>query len=181
MDIFLTRLIYQLPHTTISNAIAHFLSFQSIWILLWFPIIGLIFIKIYQKNLMILLMLSSGMLTTYLFVEYFFKPFFDRPRPFSYFGIFPPQTAPYNYPNDFSFPSLHTALAFNAAYILSSLFPRYSIVFYAAAVCVAFSRIYLGYHYALDIIGGAIIGILFALTIKKLMLYETQRKTAQVA
>ena len=61
-----------------------------------------------------------------------------------------------------SFPSGHTVTAFSLAVALSYMFPEHKKVFYILAYVVAFSRVYDGEHYPLDVIAGGIIGYLFA-------------------
>ena len=66
-------------------------------------------------------------------------------------------------PNDFSFPSGHTAVAFTAsAAVFFFGYKRMAILLFAFASLVGFSRIYLGVHYLTDVLGGAFIGILVA-------------------
>ncbi|KKR34015.1 MAG: Phosphoesterase PA-phosphatase related protein [Candidatus Gottesmanbacteria bacterium GW2011_GWC2_39_8] len=60
--------------------------------------------------------------------------------------------------NDYSFPSTHAAFAFAGAYILTREDKKRWKIWYLAALFIAFSRIYLGKHYPLDIFGGAIVG-----------------------
>ena len=65
-------------------------------------------------------------------------------------------------PHDASFPSGHAANAFASALILSTTVPRGRIVWWPVAAAIAYSRIYLGVHYPLDVIGGAFVGLVCA-------------------
>lgn len=58
-----------------------------------------------------------------------------------------------------SFPSGHSVTAFALAYVLSRAYPRGSLVFYAMAVMVALSRVYLARHFLSDVVAGAGVGL----------------------
>lgn len=65
-----------------------------------------------------------------------------------------------------SFPSGHTSNAYSVALILSNIFRTniyITAIFFSIAGLVAASRIFLGKHYILDVIGGAIFGMIFSL------------------
>ncbi len=57
-----------------------------------------------------------------------------------------------------AFPSGHTSLAFSSATILGYRYPKWRIPLYLGAGLVGFSRIYLGRHYASDVVAGAALG-----------------------
>lgn len=60
---------------------------------------------------------------------------------------------------DYSFPSMHSAAAFASLPILARNI-KYAKYFAIFAVLVAFSRLYLGFHYLSDIVFGAFAGYL---------------------
>ena len=62
--------------------------------------------------------------------------------------------------SSFSFPSNHAMNMFTAATVLSYFYQKYSGYFFGFAALIGFSRIYVGVHYPLDIIGGATFGII---------------------
>ena len=59
-----------------------------------------------------------------------------------------------------SFPSSHAANAFALAWILGARWRRGIPVFFALALLIAFSRIYLNRHFLSDVVAGALIGLL---------------------
>ena len=68
---------------------------------------------------------------------------------------------------DFSFPSDHATASFAiaAAFLLHGLRGR-GLAFLAAALLLALSRVYVGTHYAGDVLGGAVTGILAAVIVR---------------
>jgi undecaprenyl-diphosphatase len=101
------------------------------------------------------------------------KALVDRPRP----PLRYPEPDPLvRTPHDASFPSGHAATSFAAAMMLSLAFPRFTPWLVVLASAVAFSRIYVGVHYPLDVIGGALLGTLLALTLHVLVWKERARR-----
>jgi len=87
------------------------------------------------------------------------KYLIDRPRPFE---ILQDINSLY-LPEDPSFPSGHTEGSFAAAAVLGMKYKRFLIPLAAFAAFVGFGRVYYGVHFPLDVIGGAVFGILIGL------------------
>jgi membrane-associated phospholipid phosphatase len=99
---------------------------------------------------------------TALLVDGAAKPFFARTRPFEdhletrVYG--PRPTTP-------SFPSGHAAGAVAGAYALGRIAPNARTIVWALAFLVCTSRIYLGVHYPLDVLVGALLGLFAAVVV----------------
>jgi len=111
-----------------------------------------------------IIVFTLSFLTTAFLVNYPLKNFFHRPRPNQ------PIITDFNRlklisttcPTDFSFPSGHAATAFSAATVLT-FFDKKRLFFYSTiAFLIAYSRIYLGCHYFLDVLGGGVLGFFVA-------------------
>jgi len=84
------------------------------------------------------------------------KPLVARIRPCD---VVPGITLLIKHPNDFSFPSGHTAFSFTAVSVLYfKRFPYWKIGL-VLAVLIAFSRLYLYVHYPTDVLSGIVLGI----------------------
>jgi undecaprenyl-diphosphatase len=85
----------------------------------------------------------------------------DRPRPVDHPLVREPTSS--------SFPSGHATTSFACAATLAPFVPRHAVpVLYVLAAAIAYSRVYVGVHYPLDVLGGAALGFLFATALRRL-------------
>jgi len=117
--------------------------------------VAFLFFLLHYRRLGIEIVL--GTLTLWLLVETI-KVLADRDRPFLPFEDV--RVIGWREKGD-SFPSGHTTQIFFLATLLILRFPliwQASLVGYAVAVLVGFTRIYVGAHYPRDVLGGAVLG-----------------------
>ena len=104
--------------------------------------------------------------------SFFFKHLFARPRPCN---VLPHVHLFWPCPRSYSFPSNHAANIFGAAVFLVYFFRKGIWPLLAMAFLVGYSRIYVGEHYPLDVIGGALLGALGALLMIGIYLFFLPR------
>lgn len=162
LDQQLFSYLYSLPNPEILDWIMSFFSLIGEAALIWVIPAGYFYLR--EKNTKRLLLIIVSVIALMVINEFGFKPLFGRVRPLAtfnrmkfYIRILPTLTK--------SFPSTHAAASFALAYILSYFNKDHKIVLYSLAVLISYSRIYLGYHYPLDVIAGVLYGIFFAKTV----------------
>ncbi|MBU1327372.1 phosphatase PAP2 family protein [Patescibacteria group bacterium] len=155
LDHRLFLMINHLPHTPFTDAIAMTLSgVYGSTTLLWLLFGVWLFVREERKSHWFFAPLLTAALTSGLLTNVILKPFVERLRPSLSTGAIIVQPALY----DYSFPSGHATLAFAMAMVLSAQEPKWKTWFYLLAALIALSRIYLGVHYPMDIIVGALLG-----------------------
>lgn len=85
----------------------------------------------------------------------FAKRLFSRPRPFVSLHDVTMLVLP---PDEFSFPSGHTAAAFAVATVAGFCIPGLLVPLILVAMLIGLSRVYLGVHYPSDVAAGAVLG-----------------------
>jgi len=163
-----------LPDNNILNLLFSFFSLKGNAIFIWLLviIIALIFEEkrhpgISKNDKKFIIAFTLSFLLTAFVIEYPLKNLFHRQRPVLT-NLNQLQPIPTNYcPTDFSFPSGHASTAFAAATILTFFDKKRRFFYYLIAFLIAYSRIYLGCHYFLDVFIGAILGSLISKIIIK--------------
>lgn len=122
-----------------------------IWILL-----AIVLIALRRLGLSALLSLLLALLLASVVTDHLIKPAVNRQRPFTHAS---PVDVIGGRPHDASFPSGHTSNAFAGAYVLSVVAAEPALVWWTLAVAIAYSRVYLGVHYPVDVLGGALVGL----------------------
>ena len=102
------------------------------------------------------------------------KTLVERPRPFERLAEADPLLGG---TVGASFPSGHAATSFAGAIVLAYLVRRAVPALAALAVLVSFSRVYVGVHYPLDVLGGAALGSAVALAV--VLLLRTPRRLSR--
>ena len=72
-------------------------------------------------------------------------------------------------PRSFSFPSVHTYLAFSSAMAIYHYYKKAGIGVFVFAAMVGFSRMYFFVHYPTDVLFGAVLGIATAFVVCRLL------------
>jgi undecaprenyl-diphosphatase len=103
---------------------------------------------------------AAALLT--MFVTNALKGAFDRPRPS---GTDADVTALIPVPDSGAMPSGHASTAFAAATVIAWFHPRLRVPAFALAALVAVSRLYLGVHWAGDVLAGAVLGVAVGLAV----------------
>ncbi len=162
-DYTLTHFIRGLNDNPLANALFTWFTFTADTLFMALTIVAL-YLGGYRKEALIIavVLLATNVVT------YGMKYLIARPRP-SDLGIIP-ESEP-------SFPSGHTSNAFAFATTLSYYHTKVAPFLFAWALLVAFSRVFLGFHYFTDLLGGAAVGIVVSLAITRV----AQRYDMQVS
>ena len=82
----------------------------------------------------------------------------------------------------YGFVSSHAANTFAVAFFLKKLLAKkyFSLFIISWAIIVSYSRIYLGVHYPLDIVGGALLGTGIGLCVFSLYRYTSEKLAKQI-
>ena len=101
--------------------------------------------------------LALAILLAYVLVDLILKPGIARARPFD--ALLDVRVVGDWRPVTYSFPSGHACSAFAGAWVLTLMWPRVAPLLWGLAALIAVSRVYIGVHYPVDVLGGALLGL----------------------
>jgi undecaprenyl-diphosphatase len=146
-------------HNPVLDSIMVFITHLGDAGIFWIAIsVVLLFFKKYRKIGVVSL---GALILSVLFTNVIIKNLFDRVRPFMYDEAVR-QRLLIAEPFDSSFPSGHSSASMAAAVSIFIYNKKIGIPALAAALLIAFSRLYLFVHFPTDVLTGLILGILYA-------------------
>jgi undecaprenyl-diphosphatase len=139
--------------------------------LIWL-VIAAVAAVLYRRPAIFFLVLAGDFIADWL--SFALRQAIGRDRPPVHFHEPPPLV---QVPNSGSFPSGHTATSFACATLLAWLTPLPKVPLFVLAILIGFSRVYVGVHYPLDVVGGAVLGVAVATALR--LLVEARRRSTR--
>ena len=184
LDSYLTSFFSNaVPHSNVFNSFFSFFSLKGSSIFIWILVMLIVLIFEERKNpgvsksdLKFLVIFSFAFILSFVVSDYALKNIFHRPRPsFAKASEGRPSPKILNFkfqiskcPSDYSFPSTHATTAFAAATVLTYFDKKRWWFYYSVAIIISYSRIYLGCHYIIDILIGALLGFIISKVVTKI-------------
>jgi undecaprenyl-diphosphatase len=129
--------------------------------MVWVPIVAAL-VAARRLPWQAIVQLALALIVTTVVVDRILKPMVDRTRPYVGAADIPVIGGR---PDDSSFPSGHAANSAAGAFVLSRLVPGGRVSWWTLAIAIAYSRVYLGVHYPLDVVCGAFVGLICAVIV----------------
>jgi undecaprenyl-diphosphatase len=128
-----------------------------------FIVVGAVLALIWRRPWFLVLMLASDFVADGLSLV--LRQALGRDRPPL---VYPEPKPLVAVPHTGAFPSGHASAAFACATVLAWASPRLRVPAFVLAAAIAWSRVYVGVHWPLDVLGGAVLGVLVATALLKL-------------
>lgn len=153
-------------HNDTADIIMPFMRKASNWIPLYFGLLVYIFWNYSKYFWKILLFLILTVSLSDSISSHLIKKTVKRPRPCNEVSMQKPALMLVHCGSGYSFTSSHAANHYALSAALSlSIFrrkKRWQAIFFTWAACIAYAQVYVGVHFPLDVLCGAILGIIIA-------------------
>jgi undecaprenyl-diphosphatase len=154
------------------DPVMSFFSEKWVWLPLYAILLGILVFKFRSKSLWVVVALALAIVVADRGTSGIMKPSFGRLRPCHDAQLAESIHLVDGCGGKYGFPSSHAANTFALAAFFYFLFTgnkwRYALI--AWAIIVTYSRIYLGVHYPLDVVFGAIFGWVVAMLLVKALM-----------
>jgi undecaprenyl-diphosphatase len=128
-----------------------------------FLVVGAVLALLWRRPWLLVLLLAADFAADGLSLA--LRQWIGRDRPPL---VYPEPKPLVSVPHSGAFPSGHASTAFACATVLAWASPRLRVPAFVLAAAIAWSRVYVGVHWPLDVLGGAALGMLVSITLLKL-------------
>lgn len=139
------------------NEIMPFITHLGSGGVLWFFLAGLMYFSGSDQKKRAAVLSVAALIVSYILSQELIKNLIDRQRPYLMLEGIELLVKPLH---SYSFPSGHTTTSFACAVVMAKSWHRAKWLPLLFAAAIGFSRIYVGVHYPLDVIAGAVLGVI---------------------
>ncbi len=147
--------IFQFAHKNfLLDTLGIFLADGILYVLIIFSLIFILLQRTWRMRVFLLLEIVLACLFARGVIVEFIRFFYHKLRPFEFYGFEPLISA-----SGYAFPSGHATALFSMAVIVFFFNRNWGGWFLAFAVLSSIARVFVGAHWPLDILGGAVFGV----------------------